>query len=69
MQKKLEEMKIEPENSGLQRIPNDYKNLDVNSALKVLRIIDDFEDNDDVQSVYHNIEMTDELAQAMEENG
>ncbi|HOP03578.1 MAG TPA: YebC/PmpR family DNA-binding transcriptional regulator [Tenuifilaceae bacterium] len=68
MQKKLEEMNIEPENSSLQRIPNDYKNLEVNSALKVLRLIDDFEDNDDVQNVYHNIEMTDELANAMEEN-
>lgn len=69
MQKKLEELKIEPENASLQRIPNDCKTLDVNSSLKVLRIIDDFEDNDDVQSVYHNLEMTEELAKAMEENG
>jgi transcriptional/translational regulatory protein YebC/TACO1 len=37
-------------------------------AMKVLRLIDEFEDNDDVQNVYHNIEMTDELLQAMEEN-
>lgn len=69
MQKKLEEMKIEPENASLQRIPNDFKTLDVHSALKVLRLIDDFEDNDDVQNVYHNLEMTEDLAKAMEENG
>jgi transcriptional/translational regulatory protein YebC/TACO1 len=34
--------------------------------MKVLRLVDEFEDNDDVQNVYHNIEMTDELMQAMD---
>jgi YebC/PmpR family DNA-binding regulatory protein len=66
MQKKLDEMGITPENASLQRIPNDYKNMDVNAALKVLRLIEEFEDNDDVQNVYHNIEMTEELLKAME---
>lgn len=68
MQKKLEEMNIEAENASLQRIPNDYKTLEPQAAMKVLRVIEDFEDNEDVQNVYHNIEMTDELMQAMEEN-
>ncbi len=68
MQKKLEEMNIEAENASLQRIPNDYKTLDPQAAMKVLRLIDEFEDNDDVQNVYHNIEMTEELMKAMEEN-
>ena len=67
MQKKLEELGIEAENSSLQRIPNDYKKLEPEVALKVLRVIDAFEDNDDVQNVYHNIEMTDELLKALEE--
>ena len=35
--------------------------------MKVLRLVDEFEDNDDVQNVYHNIEMTDELLKALEE--
>ncbi|MFO8021637.1 MAG: YebC/PmpR family DNA-binding transcriptional regulator [Perlabentimonas sp.] len=69
MQKKLDELNIEVENASLQRIPNDYKTLDPQAALKVLRVIDEFEENDDVQNVYHNLEMTDELMQAMEENG
>lgn len=69
MQKKLDELSIEVENASLQRIPNDYKTLDPQAALKVLRVIDEFEENDDVQNVYHNLEMTDELMQAMEENG
>lgn len=64
--KKLDSLNIEVENAGLQRIPNDTKTLDVNSALKVLKMIDVFEDDDDVQNVYHSLELTDEVAEAME---
>ncbi|MCX6332763.1 MAG: YebC/PmpR family DNA-binding transcriptional regulator [Bacteroidia bacterium] len=64
--KKLAEMSIEPEESGLKRIPNDTKKLDVESAKKVLRFIEALEDDDDIQNVYHNLEMTDELADALE---
>ena len=67
MQKKLEELGIEAEEAGLQRIPNDYKTLDTQAALKVLRVVDAFEDCDDVQNVYHNLEMTDELMKALDE--
>ncbi len=66
VQKKLEEMGAKVENAQLQRIPNDTKKLDLDSAQKVLKIIEEFEDVDDVQYVYHNIEMTDELMNAME---
>ena len=61
VQKKLEEMGIEVENAEVSRIPNNTKSLDVEAAKKVIRMIDDFEDDDDVQNVYHNLEMTDEL--------
>ena len=64
--KKLDSLNIEVENAGLQRIPNDTKTLDVDSALKVLKMIDVFEDDDDVQDVYHSLELTDEVAEAME---
>lgn len=67
LQKKLDEMEIEVENAELQRIPNDYKTLDPESALKVLKLVDDLEENDDVQNVYHNLEMTDELQKVLEE--
>jgi len=60
--KKLNELGIEPEEAGLKRIPNDTKKLDIESARKVLRLIDALEDDDDIQFVYHNLEMTDELA-------
>jgi len=64
--RKLGEMGIEPEESGLKRIPNDTKKLDLESAKKVLKFIEALEDDDDIQNVYHNLEMTDELAEALE---
>jgi YebC/PmpR family DNA-binding regulatory protein len=64
--RKLTELGIEPEESGLKRIPNDTKKLDVESAKKVLKFIETLEDDDDIQNVYHNLEMTDELAAALE---
>ncbi|MCF8232547.1 MAG: YebC/PmpR family DNA-binding transcriptional regulator, partial [Bacteroidales bacterium] len=68
MQKKLEEMGIEPENSGLERIPKTTKKLDTQDALKVMKIIDLFEDDEDVQKVYHNLEIDDELIEAYNKN-
>jgi YebC/PmpR family DNA-binding regulatory protein len=64
--KRLNELGIEVEEAGLKRIPNDLKILDVESAKKVLRIVDALEDDDDIQFVYHNLEMTDELAAELE---
>jgi YebC/PmpR family DNA-binding regulatory protein len=66
LQKKLDEMGVKIENAQLQRIPNDTKKLDLDAAQKVYRIIEEFEDVDDVQNVFHNLEMTDELMDAME---
>jgi YebC/PmpR family DNA-binding regulatory protein len=65
VQKKLEELGVKIENAQLQRIPNDTKKLDLDAAQKVLRIIEEFEDVDDVQYVFHNLEMTDELMNTM----
>ncbi|HPE34001.1 MAG TPA: YebC/PmpR family DNA-binding transcriptional regulator [Bacteroidales bacterium] len=61
MQKKLEELEIEVENAELQRIPNDTVTLEPEAARKILRIVDLFEDDDDVQKVFHNLEITDDL--------
>ncbi|MBN1953216.1 MAG: YebC/PmpR family DNA-binding transcriptional regulator [Bacteroidales bacterium] len=67
VQKKLDEMGIEIENAELQRIPNDTKELGVEDARKVLRMIEEFEDIDDVQNVFHNLELTEEVITALEE--
>jgi YebC/PmpR family DNA-binding regulatory protein len=66
VQKKLQQMGIEPENAELRRIPNDTKKVDVEAGRKILRIIEDFEDDDDVQNVFHNLEITDELMDALD---
>lgn len=62
---KLEELGIEPASSELSRIPTTTVALDVDSAQKVLKLIDKIEDDDDVQAVFHNLEMTDALAEAL----
>src|SRR4030042_1073638 len=48
--RKLSEVGIAPEESGLKRIPNDTKKLDVDSARKVLKFIETLEDDDDIQN-------------------
>jgi YebC/PmpR family DNA-binding regulatory protein len=67
MQAKLEALNVEPENAVLQRIPNNTQKVDVDTAKTILKMIDAFEDDDDVQNVFHNMEMTDELMEALEE--
>ena len=59
VQKRLEELGIEVENAELQRIPVETKTLDVDNGVKVLKMIELFEDDDDVQNVFHNLEITD----------
>jgi YebC/PmpR family DNA-binding regulatory protein len=65
MQKKLEEMGLEPESAELQRIPHETVNLDADDARKILKVIEVFEDDDDVQNVFHNLEISDELMEEM----
>jgi YebC/PmpR family DNA-binding regulatory protein len=65
LNRKLNELGIEPEEAGLKRVPNNTKTLDLESARKVLRFIETLEDDDDIQSVYHNLEITDELAEEL----
>ena len=66
LQKKFDELKIEIENASLKRIPKDTKELTLSEFLSVMKLIDVIEDDDDVQNVYHNIELTDELLSSME---
>jgi YebC/PmpR family DNA-binding regulatory protein len=62
---KLEEIGIAPTSSELDRVPTTTVTLDLESAQKVLAMIDKLEDDEDVQAVFHNLEMTDELAEAL----
>lgn len=66
LNRKLEETGVEPVSADLQRIPNDTKQLDLVASGKVLKLVDALEEDDDVQNVFHNLEMTDELAAELE---
>ena len=66
VQKRLEELGIEIENAELQRIPVETKTLDAESGVKVLKIVEIIEDDDDVQNVFHNMEITDEMIEKMD---
>ena len=67
MQKKIEELEIVVENARLQRIPKEYKVLGAEETKKIMRALDVFEEDDDVQNVYHNLDIPDELLDEMEE--
>jgi transcriptional/translational regulatory protein YebC/TACO1 len=56
IQEKLQEMNITPEEASLERIPVTKKKLDEASAEKVYELIDLIEEDDDVVTVYHNME-------------
>ncbi len=65
MMKKLEDLKIDPENAELQRLPKTTIKLEKEAASGVLKLIDAFEEDDDVQNVFHNLEITEEMLQDM----
>lgn len=65
VQKALESMDVEAENAQLQRIPNDTVKLDPENARKILKVIEAFEEDDDVQNVFHNLEITEEMIAEM----
>ena len=67
MQGKLVSMGINIHSAEIHRIPNDAKKLDLDKSLKILNIIEKFEDNDDVQHVFHNLNITEELIDNLNE--
>jgi len=67
MQLKLEELSLEVERSDLHRIPNNIKRITEEQAEKVLKLLDLLEENDDVQQVFHNMELTQDIIKKMEQ--
>ena len=62
---KLDELKIEAKSAELQRIPNNSKEVSLEQFKINMKMLERFEDDDDVQNVYHNMEMTDELLETL----
>ena len=66
MQLKIESLNIEIIHSELQRIPNTTKKINADQAKTILKLIDLLEENEDVQQVFHNMEINEEILKIME---
>lgn len=62
---KLEELGLDAKSSELERIPNNTKEVTVEQFKINMKMLDRFEEDDDVQNVYHNMEITDELMNSL----
>lgn len=62
---KLDELKIEVKSAELQRIANNTKEVTEEQFKANMKMLDRFEEDDDVQNVYHNMEITEELMNAL----
>ncbi|ASO19676.1 YebC/PmpR family DNA-binding regulatory protein [Actinoalloteichus hoggarensis] len=62
----LREAGIEYDSAEADFVPSGTVELDVDTARKVFRLIDALEDCDDVQNVFSNIDVSDEVMQAVE---
>lgn len=59
IQLKLQEIAITPEEASLVRIPNNLKEADAETTAKIEKLVDLLEEDDDVVTVYHNLQEDD----------
>jgi YebC/PmpR family DNA-binding regulatory protein len=64
----LQEAGIDYDSAEAQFVPNIRTEVDLEGARKVLKLIDLLEDSDDVQNVYSNLDIPDEVAAALDED-
>jgi len=67
VKKALDEAGIETKGAELIMVPTTPAQVSVVDAKKVIRLIDVLEELEDLQNVYHAMEMTDEIAEALDE--
>lgn len=58
----LEKAGIHPESADLSMIPSMTADADTETGQRILRLMDTLDDNDDVQAVYTNLNITEEMA-------
>jgi YebC/PmpR family DNA-binding regulatory protein len=66
LQDKLEALSITPREAGLRRIPVVRQQVDPDTFAKANKLIENLEEDDDVQQVYHDMEITEELMASIE---
>jgi YebC/PmpR family DNA-binding regulatory protein len=57
---------VHPNEAGLRMIAKQEMELDVESTLKFMRMVEAIEEMDDVQDVFHNVKVSDEALAALE---
>ena len=57
----IEAAGIKPDSAQITMIPTTTVACDASTAAKVMRLVDEFEDHDDVQKVYTNADIPDEV--------
>ncbi|MBN9336469.1 MAG: YebC/PmpR family DNA-binding transcriptional regulator [Chryseobacterium sp.] len=65
MSHKLDELGIEAKSAELQRIPNNTKGMSDDQFKANMKMLERFEEDDDVQNVFHNMEFTEEQLELM----
>ena len=63
----LEEQGIETKGAEMVMVATTPATVSVNDAKKVMRLIDKLEELEDLQNVYHTMDITDEIAEALDE--
>ncbi len=60
IQKYLEENGVEILSAEFERIPNDYKEVTAEQREAIEKLLEKFEDDEDVQNVFHNMKEEEE---------
>jgi len=67
VKKTLEKKGLNSENAEITMYPqNEIEITDIETAAKILKLYDDLEDNEDVQEIYANFNISDEILEKME---
>ena len=67
VKKALDDSGVSYENAKTDLIPENYIELEADDARKVIRLIDALENNDDVQAVYSNMEISESAMSSLNE--
>ena len=68
IQHKLDELGLEAKSAELKRFPLSFMPADLDTARNVMKLIDLLDDDDDVNAVYHNMELSEEVETALAED-
>ena len=66
LQKHFEKNNIKVQNAETQRIPKSTKTIKLNEADLVIKLLEKLEEDEDVQNVFHNMVLTEEILNYME---